>query len=63
MTKKRIFSAIALVTLLVFYYIKEKNKTTNSIINNQKIEDSSVFNYLQSSTTGQIIKHNGYQLS
>ena len=61
--KKRIISVIILITVLSFYWFQEKqeDKTNSSIINvDTKTSD---FNYLPTSTTGAIIKHNGYNLS
>ncbi len=62
--KRRIISAILLVIVLSYYLYQEKFQDKN-------IEDSKEvtlinfgdFNYLPTSTTGQIIKHDGYNLS
>ncbi|MEE9407152.1 MAG: DNA/RNA non-specific endonuclease [Polaribacter sp.] len=65
MNKRRIISAIALVVLFAVYYFQEKNKNNNNsstvTINNNN--NNNGFNYLPTSTTNQIIKHNGYTLS
>lgn len=62
--KKRIISAILLIIVLSFYWYQEKKEAEGSnssiVISDAKITD---FNYLPTSTTGAIIKHNGYSLS
>jgi endonuclease G len=63
MTKKTT-SAILLVIVLSYYLYQEKT-ATNSDNKYDKTETFNVsnFNYLPTSTTGQIIKHDGYNLS
>lgn len=64
-TSRKIKAVITIVALLVGYWLQQKEEansssqftteTTNNKTNN--------FNYFPTSTTGVIIKHNGYQLS
>ncbi|WBX70865.1 DNA/RNA non-specific endonuclease [Tenacibaculum retecalamus] len=59
---KKIQLVIAIIVLIVGYYLKPQENTIDfpaDIV----IEDANGFNYLPSSTTGVIIKHDGYQLS
>ena len=61
-TSKKIKLVVAIIVLIVGYYLKPQENTIDfpaDIV----IEDVNVFNYLPSSTTGVIIKHDGYQLS
>ena len=61
---KRIVSAIILVILLSFYWyldVKEDESPNSSVVNIDI--NTSEFNYLPTSTTGAIVKHNGYNLS
>lgn len=61
MKSKRYISAIAFVVLIVLYFFQEKNnELTPMTTKDIKIDG---FNYLPTSTTNQIIKHNGYNLS
>ena len=62
--KKRIISAILLILVLTYYLFQEKTE----IINTPKTDEITAvetegFNYLPTSTTGQIIKHESYSLS
>ena len=61
-TSKKIKLVVAIIVLIVGYYLKPQENTIDfpaDIV----IEDVNGFNYLPSSTTGVIIKHDGYQLS
>ncbi len=61
-TSKKIKLVVAIIVLIVAYYLKPQENTIDfpaDIV----IEDVNDFNYLPSSTTGAIIKHDGYQLS
>ncbi|CAA0171397.1 DNA/RNA non-specific endonuclease [Tenacibaculum maritimum] len=55
---RKIVSAIILVIALIITHYTQKNSETSSVIINH-----SSFNYLPTSTTGQIIKHQYYSLS
>lgn len=59
--RKLIYLGIVLLILIVQYFRKDKN-TENAYPNSTTVINSD-FNYLPTSTTGQIIKHNGYTLS
>ncbi len=59
-TSKKIKLVVAIIVLIVGYWLKE---STIDIPSETTIEDVNNFNYLPSSTTGVIVKHNGYQLS
>ncbi|QNM85639.1 DNA/RNA non-specific endonuclease [Polaribacter pectinis] len=61
MKPKKIIALIALLILFSVYYFQEKNKNTSTInaIENNKAN----FNFLPTSTTGVVVKHNGYSLS
>ncbi|MCI2228986.1 DNA/RNA non-specific endonuclease [Polaribacter sp. MSW13] len=63
MNKRRITSLIALAVLFFIYYFQQKNKNASTIISNDIEITTDGFNYLPTSTTGQIVKHNGYTLS
>jgi endonuclease G len=62
--KKKVISAILLILVLSVYLYQEKNELISSdkttITDVAKTDD---FNYLPTSTTGAIIKHDGYVLS
>ena len=62
--KRRIISAILLVIVLSYYLYEEKSESSSF---NQTDVKQTVnikgFNYLPTSTTGQIVKHEGYNLS
>ncbi len=60
---KKIVSAVVLVVVLSIYLFQEKNTLKKlPILEDVKIETAG-FNYLPTSTTGQIVRHNGYNLS
>lgn len=62
--KKRVFSAILLVIVLCYYLYQEKTDQKNIEVSKETAEIKiEAFNYLPTSTTGQIIKHEGYSLS
>jgi endonuclease G len=61
-TSKKIKLVVAIIVLIVGYWLKEKENTTNSP-SETTTENVNDFNYLPSSTTRVIVKHNGYQLS
>ena len=62
--KKRIISAIILVIGLSYSLYQEKSEVINSDQDSISTpKKSSDFNFLPTSTTGVIIKHNGYNLS
>lgn len=62
--KRRVLSAILLIIVLSFYWFQDKKEENDSkptsITTDIKNAD---FNYLPTSTTGAIVKHNGYSLS
>lgn len=58
--KKRIISAILLILILSYYFYLDKKEVEIDTTKNVAIEG---FNYLPTSTTGAIIKHEGYNLS
>lgn len=64
---KDIISVLLVITVAVAYYYTEKNdkkKTEQKFsVDRDNKKDKTTFNYLPSSTTGQIIHHNGYSLS
>lgn len=60
--KKRIISAILLILVLSFYLYQDKKDSSNSSINSDNVKTSN-FKFLPTSTTGAIVKHDGYQLS
>ncbi|CAM1351128.1 DNA/RNA non-specific endonuclease [Tenacibaculum crassostreae] len=61
-TSRKIKVIITIIVLVVGYWLqqKENTNTTSSPEEATKVLD---FNYLPTSTTGVIVKHNGYQLS
>ena len=63
MSKKKITSIISLIVLLIIYFFQQKNN--DNTINTEEIVaiNNTNFNYLPTSTTGQIITHNSYNLS
>jgi endonuclease G len=61
-TSKKIKLVVAIIVLIVGYWLKEKENTTD-FPSETTTESVNGFNYLPSSTTGVVIKHNGYQLS
>ena len=63
MNKKRIISAITLVILLTIYYFQEKSDNSNTIVTEDIEIKADGFNYFPTSTTGQIVRHFGYNLS
>lgn len=63
MKSKRIISAFALVILLAYYFFQEKGGEKMPVISEEVKTDIKEFNYLPTSSTKQIIKHNGYNLS
>ena len=68
MIKKRILSAIGLIALLGVYLFQEKsgNSNTNTVVSKDSPSTpikTDVFNYLPTSTTQQIVQHEGYNLS
>lgn len=66
---KKIKLVATIIILLIGYYVKQKDNPsetdTNTSSNTTVISNNAHpnFNYLPSSTTNQIIKHNGYNLS
>lgn len=62
--KNRKFIYLGIILIVVAYrYFNEKKSITTTSHSNTTTVISSGFNYLPTSTTGQIIKHNGYALS
>lgn len=61
MTTKKWTSVIGIIILIISYVIKNYNTSETETVVNEK--PKSGFNYLPTSTTGQIIKHNAYTLS
>ena len=61
-TSKKIKLVVAIIVLIVGYWLKEKENTTSFPSKTTTVHVNG-FNYLPSSTTGVVIKHNGYQLS
>ncbi|OSY87403.1 endonuclease [Tenacibaculum holothuriorum] len=62
MNTKKWTSVIGIVVLVIAYIIKNYNGDTSTIEVTDRHHNVS-FNYLPSSTTGQVIKHNAYTLS
>ncbi|SNR14648.1 DNA/RNA non-specific endonuclease [Tenacibaculum jejuense] len=62
--KKDIFSVLLVIAVAIAYYYTEKREKHESTITeeNDHVRDKS-FDYLPSSTTGQIIHHSGYSFS
>ncbi|CAM1339282.1 DNA/RNA non-specific endonuclease [Tenacibaculum aestuarii] len=61
---RKIKVVITIVALLVGYWLQQKDSHTSSLDLTQTANNTSNnFNYFPTSTTGAIIKHNGYQLS
>ncbi|WP_299623453.1 DNA/RNA non-specific endonuclease [uncultured Tenacibaculum sp.] len=67
MRKKNVISVLLVLGVMTaYYYTEKKEQVISKDVNtteNKTPNDSSKFNYLPSSTTGQIIHHNGYSLS
>ncbi|MGB1042116.1 MAG: DNA/RNA non-specific endonuclease [Tenacibaculum sp.] len=61
-TSRKIKVIATIIVLLIGYYTQYKEKSTDTTVSEQTTNNSN-FNYLPSSNTGVIIKHNGYQLS
>lgn len=65
--KKDIFSVLLIIIVAIAYYYtekKEKHKFEESVsIEENNTKNNTDFKYLPSSTTGQIIHHNGYSFS
>ena len=61
---RKIKVVITIIALLVGYWLQQKDNHTFSLGLTQTANNTSNnFNYFPTSTTGAIIKHNGYQLS
>ncbi len=60
---KKIFSALVLITTLVIYYFQNKHQKEITEQKEVTITNNHLFNYLPTSTTGQIIAHKYYTLS
>ena len=60
---KKIVSAIILIIVLSIYLFQDKEQAQTPIISDDVVIDNSQFNYLPSSTTGQIVAHQFYTLS
>ncbi|CAL2089182.1 Endonuclease G [Tenacibaculum sp. 190524A02b] len=64
-TSRKIKVILVLLSIGISYWLKQSDKKeTNSPSNSEvRSEKKSTFNFLPTSTTGAIVKHNGYQLS
>lgn len=63
MKKNKWISVLGLIIVILVYYFQQKNNSENSVIVNDEKIKTAGFNYLPTSTTGQIVKHTGYNLS
>lgn len=63
MKNKKWASVIGIIVLIVVYYFNNTDSENSITIPNDVVIDVNGFNYLPTSTTGQIIKHSGYNLS
>lgn len=61
-TSKKIKLVVAIIVLVISYWLNKKETPSNST-SETPVENIKGFNYLPSTTTGVVIKHNGYQLS
>lgn len=62
---RKIKAVITLIVLIIGYWLQQREKDRTVLPQTESSSNHSVsdFNYLPTSTTGVIIKHNGYQLS
>ncbi|MDY0780760.1 DNA/RNA non-specific endonuclease [Tenacibaculum sp. IB213877] len=64
MNKRKLLSIISLLIVIVAYFINQReNKASSVFVSSGDIVSVSDFNFYPTSTTGQIIHHNGYSLS
>ncbi len=60
---KKIFSALLLITVLAVYYFQDASTQEKTVQKEVVTTRNSSFNYLPSSTTNQVVKHQYYALS
>ncbi|WP_428741324.1 DNA/RNA non-specific endonuclease [Tenacibaculum sp.] len=64
-TSRKVKLVITIIALVVGYWLQQNENTNNQPSSTTETANSksNSFNYLPTSTTGNIVKHNGYQLS
>ena len=64
-TSRKVKLVITIIALVVGYWLQQNENTNNQPASTTETTNSksNSFNYLPTSTTGSIVKHNGYQLS
>lgn len=61
-TSRKVKVIITIIVLVVGYWLQQK-ENTNTTSSPEEVTKALDFNYLPTSTTGVIVKHDGYQLS
>ena len=62
-TSRKIKLIVSIAVFIIAYWLKQKETPTHTSTEETTKSSSTSFNFLPTSTTGAIIKHNGYQLS
>lgn len=60
---KKIKLVVAIIVLIVSYFLNQKSDSNSIQVATTSTRNTDDFNYLPTSTTGVIVKHDGYQLS
>lgn len=62
-TSRKIKVVFTIITLIVGYWLQQREDSEQETLTTETATRTADFNYLPSSTTGVVIKHDGYQLS